>query len=240
MPQPLLSRTYDALSLIARGHPRTVLRRVFGTRMRSETLALGLRRDLTVPHPIPAAKIALDVRPLRRGDDLSLLDIEASGLPSDVVFARLAQRRLLAEGLPTCWVAIGPDQKVCYMQWLLGPRDNASIQAQWGDLFPPLAPDEALLEGAYTGDAYRGQGIMGHAMSRIALAALDLGARWVNTFVGQGNIASLKGCKRAGFSPYLRRAETWRLLRRRVRVARLPEGTPYPFDLPTHGIGANL
>jgi hypothetical protein len=52
----------------------------------------------------------------------------------------------------------------------------------------------------------------------------------VQTFVGQSNIASLKGCKKAGFVPFQRRKEQWRLLRRTVEFARVPEGTPYPFN----------
>jgi GNAT superfamily N-acetyltransferase len=224
VPQQLFARTQDVLNLLVRGHPR-VVRRALGTRLSSQTLAFGLQRDLKKPHVVPEARVPLEVRPLAAGDDLTMLDIAAPGLPSEVVFERLGQRRLLAAGLPTCWVAIGPDRKVCYMQWLIAPQDNARIRALWGDLFPQLKPDEALLEGAYTGDAYRGQGIMAHAMSRIAEAARDFGARWVNTYVGHSNVASLKGCKKAGFSPFTQRTEQWWLLRRHVRFT--------PFDQPS-------
>jgi GNAT superfamily N-acetyltransferase len=232
MPQRLLTRAYDVVQLLSCGHPATALQRAIGTRLNSRTLALGLCRDLNQPHVAPAARMPLEVRPLTAGDDLSMLDIEAAGLTSDVVLQRVAQRRLIAVQLPQCWVAVAPDGKVCYMQWLVAARDNARISGVWGDLFPPLAPDEALLEGAYTGDAYRGQGIMAHAMSRIAEAAREFGARWVKTYVGQGNVASLKGCKKAGFAPCVERSETWWLLRRRVRFTDLPAGTPYPFDRP--------
>jgi GNAT superfamily N-acetyltransferase len=221
----LLGRTQDAISLLARGHPRVVLEHALSLRLHSQTLSLGLRRDLDKPHVTPAAKVPLEVRPLAKGDDLSLLDIDQSGLASAVVFERLVQQRLIAAELPTCWVAIGPDRRVCYMQWLVAPHDNARVYARWGDLLPPLGRDEALVEGVYTGDAYRGQGIMGHALSRIAEAARDFGARWTNAFVGRSNIASLKGFKTAGFVPYVERSETWRLLRRRVRFTPLPEGT---------------
>jgi len=221
----LLLRTQDAVSLLVRGHPETLLRRALGTRLHSETFAFGLRRDLDVPFEHPTAKIPLTVRPLQPGDDLSILDVDTlGGGASDVMFERLSQRRLINSKLPTCWVAIAPDGKVCYMQWLVAPRDNHRIRAQWDDLFPQLAPGEALLEGAFTGDAYRGQGIMAHAMSRIAVAAREFGARWVLTYVGINNIPSLKGCKKAGFAPFQRRSEAWWLLRRRVAFAPLPQG----------------
>jgi hypothetical protein len=38
----------------------------------------------------------------------------------------------------------------------------------------------------------------------------------VITFVDEQNPASLKGCLRAGFAPYLRRRERFRLFRRSV------------------------
>jgi GNAT superfamily N-acetyltransferase len=210
------------MNLLMRGHPQTLLRRALGTRLHSETFAVGLRRDLDCPFVHPAAKLPLVIRPLRSDDDLSILNIDQSGLASEVLFERLSQRRLINAGQPTCWVAIAPDDKVCYMQWLVAPSDNDRIRAQWDDLFPQLAPGEALLEGAFTGDAYRGQGIMAHAMSRIAVAARDFGARWVHTFVGVTNTPSLKGCKKAGFVPFQQRSENWWLLRRRVAFTPLP------------------
>jgi hypothetical protein len=54
------------------------------------------------------------------------------------------------------------------------------------------------------------------AMAQIAERADQFGARWVVTFVDEGNAASLKGCARAGFVPYLRRDERFRLFQRRV------------------------
>ena len=66
---------------------------------------------------------------------------------------------------------------------------------------PRLAADQALLENAYTPPSHRGLGIMSAAMALIAEQAATVGARTVLTFVGLDNIASLKGCQRAGFNP---------------------------------------
>jgi RimJ/RimL family protein N-acetyltransferase len=57
---------------------------------------------------------------------------------------------------------------------------------------------------------------MGAAMAQVAERAAELGARWVITFVDEQNEASVKGCLRAGFVPYLRRRESFRLFYRRV------------------------
>jgi hypothetical protein len=40
-------------------------------------------------------------------------------------------------------------------------------------------------------------------MALIAERAAELGARHVLTFVDEGNVASLKGCQRAGFHPHM-------------------------------------
>jgi hypothetical protein len=57
---------------------------------------------------------------------------------------------------------------------------------------------------------------MSAGMSMIAEKATDLGARYVVTFVGTDNIASLKGCERAGFLPYVDRLEKRLAGRRRM------------------------
>lgn len=224
----LVRRARDFVRLLGGGHAGEALRPL-RARLHSQSLSYGLRRDLDVPFPVPPAKIDVDVRPLAPQDDLSFLDPEP-GLPSEVTWARLSQRRLVEARLPTCWVAIAADGKPAYMQWLIASRDNPRIRAQWGNLFPVLGPHEALLEGAYTPESYRGQGIMPHAMARIAEEARRLGARYVITFVADHNIASLKGCKKAGFFPYVERRLSWQFFRRHVGYTPLPPGTPYAFE----------
>jgi GNAT superfamily N-acetyltransferase len=182
----------------------------------SDSTSLGLRRDLTLPFDKPTAKIPITVRPLAPTDDLSALDAEPN-LPADEALSRLAQRRLVQSGLRVCYVAIAPDGKPCYMQWAIPAAENHRVRSVFGNLYPVLASDEALLEGAYTPTAYRGKGIMGEAMAQVAERAGGLGARWVITFVDERNAASVKGCVRAGFAPYLKRHEKFRLFYRQIR-----------------------
>jgi RimJ/RimL family protein N-acetyltransferase len=174
-----------------------------------------MRRDLSLPFLGPNAKIPITVRPLAATDDLSALE-PVPGLTADERLWRLAQLRLLRSGIGVCYVAIAPGGRLCYMQWIMPSSENARLRAFFGNLYPKLGPDEALLEGAYTPDAYRGQGIMGAAMAQVAERAADVGARWVITFVDEQNQGSVKGCVRAGFSPYLRRRERFRLFYRDV------------------------
>jgi hypothetical protein len=140
------------------------------------------------------------------------------------MFWRLTQQRLLHSGLQTCYVAIGPDGKPCFMQWVILASDNDGLRSTFGNLYPTLATNEALLEGAFTPDTSRGLGVMSAAMAQIAERAAEGGARWVITFVDEHNVASVKGCLRAGFTPYVKRLERFTLFRRRVTFASLQPG----------------
>jgi hypothetical protein len=189
-----------------------------------------LRRDLTQPFDTPTAKIPIAVRPIQKGEAENLFDATVPGLSAAEVIDRTGRMDFFQTGIPECYVAIDQNGDPCYSQWLMSSVDNDRIQEYFRGTFPVLAPDEALLEGAFTPESHRGRGIMPRAMALIAERGKNLGARYVITFVAEENIPSLKGCKRAGFVPYMIRKTNWRLLRPRVTFSPLPQGQPYPFD----------
>lgn len=199
-------------------------------RLYSDMTHLGLRRDLSVVFKAPEAKIPLKVRPIDQQDSLSFIDINKPGISPSAACERLYQMNTLKAKIGTCYFALDHNDQPCYMQWLITSNENDKIRSFYGGIFPRLDEDEALLEGAYTADDYRGKGVMASAMAQIAERAKEVGARRVITFVGERNIASLKGCKKAGFVPYLKRREKCRLFRRKITFSALPEGTPYPFE----------
>lgn len=192
------------------------------------TWRYGLRRSLDQKIEPPRAKIPLHVRPFATGDEEALFGHRLTG--ADAEDAREIRYRLehLAADIPTPFVAVDETTGTpCYMQWLMGAEQNAKIQAKpWG--FPRLAQDEALLENAYTPPAYRGKHIMAEAMYLIAERARDFGARFAMTFVAGDNMASLKGCKRAGFDIYLvhERKDYGFGLFTRNKFTVLPKGDP--------------
>lgn len=199
-------------------------------RIRSDELQYGLRRDLEEQFEAPPAKIALTVRPLRESDLPLLLGTDSEQISDRGSWVRVQRRRFAGEGIGQCWVAATEEDEPCYMQWLLPSTGNAQIERYFHGGFPVLADDEALLEYAFTPEAYQGKGIMPAAMARIAEKAVDLGARRVITFVDHENVPALKGCQRSGFRPYLLRNDRWRLFRRHVSFQPLPAGTRYPFE----------
>ena len=233
----VLRKIRDAVRMLARGHWRRLVRAA-RLRLHSDYTCIGLRRDARIPFSPPAAAIPIIVRPLSPADDLSMLDVDAPGLPGEVVYTRLGVRRLLQSGISTCFVAIGPDGKPCHLQWLITAKENPKLRAEFGDLFPALEPDQAMIEGAYTPEPLQRLGVMAEATARIAARAPEFGARWVLGFTVERNHASLKAAMRAGFRPYLRRVESWRLFRRRIRFTPLPEGTLLPFEAHLGGAAA--
>jgi GNAT superfamily N-acetyltransferase len=188
----------------------------------SKTRSFGLRRDLTIPFRTPDAAIPIAIRPLQSSDIPLLFGTADRELSGESVRDRKIRQRMVEAELATCHVAVTADGQPCYVQWLIGPRESDKVRSLFGDRFPPLAADEMLLEGAFTLEAWRGKGIMAAAMARIAERATDQGARWVVTFVAEDNVPSLKGCKKAGFAPYLERTDSVLLFRHRSCFAPLP------------------
>jgi RimJ/RimL family protein N-acetyltransferase len=193
----------------------------------AELTRYGLVRDLSHNFQAPGAKIPLAVRPLADRDLAALFGHAGAATELSERMEVAWRRAFIEKGARGGFVAIDERSATpCYVQWLLSPRDNAFIEKLGG--FPPLADGEALLENAYTPPAYRGLGVMAAAMAQIAERASDFSARKVLTFVATDNIASLKGCQRAGFYPHLlhRRTRFGFGLITRDRFETLPEGDP--------------
>lgn len=200
---------------------RLVARRVH-ERLWSSREAIGFRRDLDLPFTPPEAKLPLDIVELGPDELPGMLDPSLAGASALDALECASRRALWQRHFGRCFVARVPDGRAGFLQWLFDHRDNAALAAHFGDAFPVLAEGEALLEGAYTPAAFRGQRIMPAAMARIAERAADTGARYVHTFVGIDNMPSLKGCVRAGFPPHQWRTQHLRLFRRHTGFAALP------------------
>jgi len=197
--QPTINPVADAAHRLQQMRIRIAGR--FRLGLRFESTRYGLRRDLAIPFPAPDAKIPISVRPLAEADLPILLAVNADTSEADR-FEITWRQAFAAKRLAGGYVAVDErDGRPCYVQWLFGAADNDFIRSLHG--FPELAPDEALLENAYTPASHRGLGIMPAAMARIAEKAATIGARYVITFVEQNNIPSLKGCQRCGFAPDL-------------------------------------
>ncbi|MEO8288626.1 MAG: GNAT family N-acetyltransferase [Chloroflexota bacterium] len=204
--------------------------RLIRQRWSSELVSYGLRRDLSVPFVAPQANFPISLRPISDADLPKILNPDLPGISGETREEIVTRRQMLDAGITACYVAVTAEDVPCYVQWIIGPKLNGLMQSYFHGLYPVLRSDEALLEGAFTPEAFRGQRLMPAAMAQLAEKGAELGARYVITFVTHDNIPSLKGCKRSGFYPHLKRVARWDMFRRRITFTPLPEGTPYPFD----------
>ncbi len=181
-----------------------------GRKIYGRFTSIGFRRYLSTPFDAPMAKIPLSIRPLE-SRDLSSLFMVPTEAPSALTNDISERRKIREAGFETCFVAVTDNDIPCYMQWLIPFSKNEEIQRYFDRRFPWLQPNEMLLEGAFVPPAFRGMGIMPCAMALIAQKATEFAADTVITFVEHDNIPSLKGCKSAGFNPYLIRRDEWML-----------------------------
>jgi hypothetical protein len=186
---------------------RELVKRVF-----SNSESYLLRRDLTVPFHAPAPKQPIEVRPISDSDIPAILS------------ARPGRLLILKANIPTCYLGITENGQISYMQWLIGQGDLERFRPFFDGELRNLRKDEVLLEFAYTFEQFRGQKIMPAVMAAIAEKGLLSGARYAVTYVQKDNIAALKGCAAAGFSPYMIRNERWRIFSFKESFSNLPDG----------------
>jgi hypothetical protein len=161
-----------------------------------------LRRDLTVPLVCRTeAKVPITVRPLEPCDLPEIVAERPSGLILGVLRA----------GLPQCYVALTKAQEVCYLQWLVTPEQRERFGSIRFREMHEFNDDAVMLEFAYTFKRFRGLGIMAPALAWVV--EQEKRAHWAITYVDRTNIPSLRGCRAAGFHPYLLSRDKWRLFR---------------------------
>lgn len=228
----LINRAKMVFSLIAKGEVG-LLAKEFKRRFYSNERSLCLRRELDIPFETPAAKLPIKIRPLHERDVGALLDVCEEGISGMAVRERAQRKLFLPEKVPTCYVGVTEDGSPAFMQWLMAATENDKIQVYFRGGVPVLGEDEGLLEFGFTLEKYRGLRIMPHAISEIAKKGRDFGAKKIITFVPENNIPSLKGCKRAGFFPYMVRVARWRWFRRHCEFKMLPPNTPFSFESQT-------
>lgn len=179
----------------------------------STSLTLGLRCDLETLPPIPEAQVPITMERVDPGTFDGFAAEAESAVGSDRSEARL-RARMCSSGLERLYVA-SVDGRPAYAQWLISGKDQDALHSFFPRLYPRLADDEALLEGAYTFTEFRGKRAMAAGMSQLLFIAKDEGLRSVITFVDAHYPPSMKGCARSGFE-----ADAIRIDRRRLGLRR--------------------
>jgi GNAT superfamily N-acetyltransferase len=201
----------DTLEHLRRLGPRVVGEEV-AARVRADEVNLGLRCELSRRPPVPPARIPLEVQAC--GPEFRGLDDELAVATGRDYGRVLRRKRLHDAGVRTLHAAFTDGRVPVYVQWLFGAEDQDRLNEHASELWPRLGPDEAMVEFAYTFVAWRGHGVMAHAMGRLLDRAAERGARSVLTYVRSDNVASLRGCAKVGFELDHARTTAVRLGRR--------------------------
>ncbi|MCK7590486.1 hypothetical protein M0G43_07880 [Subsaxibacter sp. CAU 1640] len=122
----------------------------------------------------------------------------------------------IKQNIPHCYTGVTVDNIPCFRTWFMKSEQNEQIQNYFGDLFPLLKEDEALIEGVFTNPKFRGQKIMPYVIDKISKQEHFNGINKVMAFVKISNVPSLKGFRQAGFSPFIIRHEKWRFFKRTI------------------------
>jgi|GEM_PF-1742108 len=203
--------------------------RPFGSAF-ADSEAIGLRCDLeATPSPGPAPALQPTVIEI---DSRELGDLLAESGDRRHVGALLGcpvRRRLVQRRIGRCFVAMTRGAEPCFVEWLLDHTDNPALRRGFGDTFPHLLRDEALLEGGFTPAPFAASEIVPVAKARIAARAATFGVRWVHSFVPVGDPATLRATIAAGFALHQLRLQQRRLWRRTTSFGPLPlELRQYP------------
>jgi hypothetical protein len=158
---------------------------------------LGLRCDLARLPPVRTAKVPITMEPtstsLFRGFDQELTRSRGT----DYV-ELLLRKDLCDSGVQELYVAYS-DAKPAYAQWLIRAKDEDLLHRHAPGRFNHLAPDEVLVEGAFTFAAFRRMGAMVDGMAQLLQIAAQEGASSALTYVAIDNVPSLRGCANVGF-----------------------------------------
>jgi hypothetical protein len=174
---------------------------------------LGLRCNLARLPRVRMAKVPIRMEPtstsLFRGFDQELPRCRGTSYVE-----LLVRKDLCDSGVQELYVAHS-DAKPAYAQWLIRPADQDLLHRHAPGRFDHLEPDEVLLEGAFTFEAFRRMGAMVDGMAQLLRIAAEEGATSALTYVAIDNLPSLRGCANVGFDLDHVRVSVRRLGRRR-------------------------
>ena len=160
---------------------------------------LGMEKTLNAESVQVPCAIEYRLRPASK-EDLEEM-VRLARLEGKEAVRELVQRKWFYDcGFHDCYVArTVKDNELCYVQWLVSRVDNKAIDDGFGNRLPRLQEDEILVENAFTFSKYRGNRLYPSALLQLAEVARKRGFRRMLVYVREDNIASLKGCERAGF-----------------------------------------
>src|SRR4051794_41923593 len=114
-------------------------------RLHSNSEAVGLKRDLSVPFEAPRAAIDISVRPIAERDVPEILNAGGAELSNDEKWLLASRKRLLEAGFGTCFVAGAAPGKPFYNQGVFCRHDKHKGKNNFSGAVPLPPPRGAVL-----------------------------------------------------------------------------------------------
>ncbi len=197
-----LASLAEAFSFLLRnGDIVNLVRMCWETLFGKASLVL-LRLDLTSFCTEHLQRFSLHARPLEPNDLPVFFNSSDHGLTAREQRQVLQRLFTLQAGIKTCYVVEDSHGNAIFLQWLIPPSENEALRNRYGEWYPLIAPDEAMIEHAYVLPKYRGTGLLPCAAARVLEIARESGVRSVVTFIPTWNKNSLQSFMNMGFRPY--------------------------------------
>ncbi|UCC24403.1 MAG: hypothetical protein JSU98_11775 [Gemmatimonadales bacterium] len=209
-----LGQVYDT---VRSGDVSILLRRV-RNRISSETLRVGIRKELTEADDARVANAEDRIRIASASDIEAVLDPGRGGAKDANEVWQRRLRRHVAEtvGPDRCYVADHGDLGPSFMLFAFFPEDNDLLQRAFPDIGPRIKPGEAMVEYLYVPPDARSFGFLNSCLLQVGVEARRRGATSLVSYMPAGNKAALMSVRFAGYRPFELRRSGYRLFRRRV------------------------
>ena len=213
-----------AFNLIRKGEFANIWK-AFVRRIKSEEVAYGFKRDLSLEYAKPRSLVKITTRVYEPEDGKFFTERQNDGRIND---------------FDTCYVGITKDGTPCCHLWLIDASQNGKLKRAWGNNFPVISNDELLVENVYTVPKYRGMGIFPTVLDDIVGKSRELGAKYVISFGEASNINMSRSFVYAGFQPYVLRRKKWFLFNKSIKFEEIPEKEMVQFKQYTAAYRAKL
>ena len=136
-------------------------------------------------------------------EDMDEVMKKAKSESKEMLQKLLFRRWMFEDGYRNCYVAKTVDTNdICTVAFIIFPTDSAKVEGKFRNWFVKLRPDEAILEGAYTFEKYRGNRLHPAIIIDRLRICKQQGYKWILGYIEENNLASIKGAERAGFKRF--------------------------------------
>lgn len=193
---------YYAAMLLRIGGLRVFLQQL-KRQVYSRSVHIGLELNLEeIDIPPIEAKIAYTLR-LATEEDMNDVLQRAKTESKEAARDLVTRRWLYEDGYHDCYISRTADTNdLAFMQSVIRSEDDKLVEGRFRSWFPKLTANEAILEGAYAFEKYRGKGLGSAVPAKILTIWKNKGVKRVITYIEKDNAAAFKAAERAGFKRF--------------------------------------